>query len=201
RHNECPVCDFDGETWDELLDHCREEGCRTVCRGCDGGHGSHWESECDAYWEHLDEHNVCTQCERHFSTPDNLTHHRLTHCAATYECLGCDRKFKTYGGMIIHLEYGTCDSGVDHLDLNATAAECRMWSHFIDEDYREDMLDSNDLQDIYSDKVYPYKCPTCDAAMPKLSSLFQHVESPACGQTLNEGAIGRLRRFLYSRYG
>lgn len=102
---------------------------------------------------------------------------------------------------IIHLEYGTCDSGVDHLDLNATAAECRMWSHFIDEDYREDMLDSNDLQDIYSDKVYPYKCPTCDAAMPKLSSLFQHVESPACGQTLNEGAIGRLRRFLYSRYG
>jgi hypothetical protein len=55
-----------------------------------------------------------------------------------------------------------------------------------------------DLTHHYQDPR-PYKCPDCDTSLPKLSSLFQHVESSSCDQTLDEGAIGTLRRFLASR--
>lgn len=37
--------------------------------------------------------------------------------------------------------------------------------------------------------------------MSKLSSLFQHVESQSCGQTLDDGVIEKLRRYLARRIG
>ncbi|KAJ4356568.1 uncharacterized protein N0V89_004602 [Didymosphaeria variabile] len=131
----------------------------------------------------------------------DLAQHGLTHRAAEIECLGCYRNFKTYGGMIIHLESGACESDIDYLDLNSSAAECYSWAQFIHTDYRDDMLASCDLKRMYQGTVFPYKCPDCDSGFPKLSSLFQHVDSSACDQTLNEGAIGHLSRFLLSRYG
>ena len=119
--------------------------------------------------------------------------------------------------QILHLGSGTC-SEIDDIDLNILAAECRRWSYFMDEDYHDELLEKyyisdGDTDDGYTDDdeeddvddedddgdVYPYMCPTCGAAMPKLSSLFQHIESPCCEQTLNDGAIGTLRRFLSSR--
>ncbi|KAF2681533.1 hypothetical protein K458DRAFT_81828 [Lentithecium fluviatile CBS 122367] len=193
HHNECPECDFDGECWSDLLDHCRDEGCRAVCGGCN----SHFDYQ--EYWEHLEDENVCRTCERHFDSPSNLYQHQLTHRAANFECLCCYQKFKTYGGMIIHLEYGSCSS-IGLTDLNKLAAKCNSWSHFIDSYYRRDMLDGIDPE-CYRNKAYLYKCPTCETQLPKLSSLFQHVESSACSQQLNEGAIGRLRRFLLKRLG
>ncbi|KAI4650136.1 uncharacterized protein J4E79_009403 [Alternaria viburni] len=104
--------------------------------------------------------------------------------------------FKTYGGMIIHLERGTCGD-LDSTDLNKLAAECYRWDQFIDADYQSELLDDGDT--LY--EATPFMCPTCDAAMSKLSSLFQHIESDSCAQTLDEGAIGQLRRFLRSRLG
>jgi hypothetical protein len=78
------------------------------------------------------------------------------------------------------------------------AAKCRKWRHFIDEDYQQEMRDGVDVNYVYQDPR-PYMCPGCDASLPKLSSLFQHIESSSCDQTLDEGAIGTLRRFLASR--
>ena len=70
RHYECPECDFDGTTWDNLLQHCRTEGCRRVCQGCDGGRGEHWSIP--GYSIHVRVSNVCTDCERHFTSPSHL---------------------------------------------------------------------------------------------------------------------------------
>lgn len=99
--------------------------------------------------------------------------------------------------QIIHLERGTC-SDTSEISLNELAAECRKWRHFIDEDYQDDMYYCRNLADLHG-QVYPYMCPTCDATMPKLSSLFQHVESDACAQTLDDNIIGQLRNYLASR--
>lgn len=96
--------------------------------------------------------------------------------------------------QIIHLERRTC-SNISYTDLNKLAAECYKWNYFMDERYRDELLDEGDT--VYD--VAPFICPTCDAAMPKLSSLFQHVESDACAQTLNEGAVRQLRNFLSRR--
>ncbi|KAH7384149.1 hypothetical protein DE146DRAFT_667988 [Phaeosphaeria sp. MPI-PUGE-AT-0046c] len=197
NHHECPACDFDASSWSGLLQHCRDDGCQTVCIGCNDGGGSYWEPDSSAYWEHVDEENVCIECELHFESPSNLHQHKISHRANNYECLCCYRKFKTYGGMIIHLERGTC-SETSETSLNELAAECRKWRHFIDEDYQDDMYHGRDLED-YHGQVSPYMCPTCDAAMPKLSSLFQHIESNSCAQTLGDHIIGQLRNYLASR--
>jgi hypothetical protein len=79
------------------------------------------------------------------------------------------------------------------------AAECRAWRHFIShEGYLGDMLLGLDLEYKYYDPL-PYACPGCDALFPRLSGLFQHVESSSCDQSLNDGAIGTLKRFLRGR--
>ncbi|KAF2113010.1 hypothetical protein BDV96DRAFT_579575 [Lophiotrema nucula] len=200
NHHPCNGCGLDCHSWDDIVEHCRIEGCRTFCQGCDEGDGSLWVPDSRAYWEHVEEENVCTQCGRHFDSPSNLTHHKLTHRTADFECLGCYRTFTTYGGMIIHLESGACDSELDFLDLNNSAAMCYQWTKFIDEDYRHEMLDCVDLRDEYNEP-YPYKCPGCESSFPKLSSLFQHVESPACDQNLQAGAIKKLTNWLYRRHG
>jgi len=78
------------------------------------------------------------------------------------------------------------------------AAVCRKWPDFVcGECCIYDLLDYGDSQS-HAD---PFKCPTCDASMAKLSSLFQHVESDSCEQTLVDGAVGTLRRFFRSRLG
>jgi hypothetical protein len=72
KHNECPECDFDGTSWDDLLGHCYEQGCRIVCEGCNDGQGSHWPVDRRAYDEHMITENVCDECDRHFDSPSNL---------------------------------------------------------------------------------------------------------------------------------
>jgi hypothetical protein len=103
--------------------------------------------------------------------------------------------------MIIHLESGACDSGLDIIDLNESAAECFQWRQFIHEDYREDMLNCCDLEYEYGGTVYPFDCPKCDAAFAKLSGLLQHVASQACEQTLKSGAIAKLVKWLENKHG
>jgi len=71
-HHECPECDFDGTSWEDLLDHCRDEGCRIVCEGCNDGGGAHWNNDGIGYREHVESENVCTECDRHFSSSSNL---------------------------------------------------------------------------------------------------------------------------------
>jgi DNA-directed RNA polymerase subunit RPC12/RpoP len=193
-HWECPECDFDGESRADLIDHCRDEGCRDYCQGCDGGTGRFWVPDSHAYWWHVEDENVCTQCERHFQSSDNLAQHNLSHRTRDYECLMCDQKFKTYGGMIIYLESGCC-SYVDRIELNQLAVKYPRWSEFVDEDYYSEMLQGQDIDAMYG-RVELYFCPDCGAWLYKLSSLFQHVESQACSQTLYDGAIGDLRQHL-----
>ncbi|KAF2024781.1 hypothetical protein EK21DRAFT_93777 [Setomelanomma holmii] len=194
NHHECPVCDYDGTSWEDLLEHCREEGCRDVCGGCNNGQGTLWAEDCDEYWEHVEDYNVCTECERHFSSASNLYQHKLSHRQLMYECYCCDRTFKTYGGMIIHLERGTCGD-TDEISMNELAAECRKWRYFIYTNFQNDMYNCVPLEH----GLDPYYCPTCDASMPKLSSLFQHIESDSCDQTLGDSVIGQLRNYLASR--
>jgi hypothetical protein len=108
----------------------------------------------------------------------------------------------TYGGMTIHLDSGACPSQHDITDLGASAAMCFQWSKFIvDEQVRDAMLQRQAMWSSVDFQVDPikvecFKCPTCDERFTKSSGLFMHVESPACGQTLDGGAIAKLRKWL-----
>lgn len=96
--------------------------------------------------------------------------------------------------MLIHLEYGNCASGLNFYDVNKTAALCFQWKGYIKKELRHELLKRR------SPSEQPFYCPTCGLRLGKLSSLFQHVESPHCGQTLKAGAIGKLKNWLWAHH-
>lgn len=95
--------------------------------------------------------------------------------------------------MIIHLESGSCESGICAVDLNRWAAECYQWSSYIDSGYRDDLLDDVDVQFEYGYGVaYPFYCPTCNKEFAQLSALFQHVSTSSCEEDLHSHIMGKL---------
>jgi hypothetical protein len=125
----------------------------------------------------------------------------VTHLDNKIDCYDCNRRFKTYAGMILHLESGACYSHLEILDLNKTAAQCHKWYEFItNSDYRDYMLDMVDLCEEYN-RPLPYECPGCESNFSRLSALFMHVDSGYCQQTLHEGSIEHLIESLSSRHG
>ncbi|KAF2869513.1 hypothetical protein BDV95DRAFT_596503 [Massariosphaeria phaeospora] len=188
---ECPRCGYD---IDRALrfNHYNDTGCYHVCEGCFGGAGGVWDPDSDEYWEHVLRDHVCTYCGQHYNSESNLQHHRITHREPTIDCLACPRKFTTYGGMIIHLEAGTCESGYDDLNLNRLAVTCYQSRKYTVNVYRCYLLSWIELDP----GTLAFRCPTCNTHVAKLSSLFMHVDSDACGQTLDSGAILKLRRWL-----
>ncbi|OCK92594.1 uncharacterized protein K441DRAFT_706563 [Cenococcum geophilum 1.58] len=179
----CPKCHIHYPNRQTLLNHWRETRhlklCEGLCEGCLlGVQSEHWT-------EHCREHHVC---------PD-----MMVHLPADIECWGCERMFSTFSGMIIHLERGSCPSGINAKDLNKSAAMCYQWSHFIYDQYRICLL-SREHDNSCSCTPHPFKCPDCDIGFPHLSALFQHVGTRSCDQELDKGAIGKLMHWLKNRH-
>lgn len=103
--------------------------------------------------------------------------------------------------MILHIENGGCTSDITSEDLNTTAAQCYQSRKYIDEDYRADLLDGDNLEEVYTDVVFPFQCPSCDSDFSTVSGLLQHALSKTCEQTLQSGAIGKLVRWLNKQHG
>ncbi|KAH7083692.1 hypothetical protein FB567DRAFT_529726 [Paraphoma chrysanthemicola] len=203
-HFVCPLCPKKYTSWYALKNHCRESEHSRVCEGCYAG-GKIWLFDSSGYKRHIVDENVCEKCERHFGSHSNLIHHNLKHLEAIYACSGCSQKFRTFSGKVIHWESGSCNSGVHEFDLGFSAARCFQWKkYFIRKCDREDLLAihvNQDAREYSSSDPRFYKCPTCDRKFFKLSGLFMHVESPSCNQTLDEGAIGKLRVYLSKCHG
>lgn len=82
--------------------------------------------------------------------------------------------------MMIHLESGICESGVDCDRLDRLGYFC-----YQSDDYTNDW-----------NAYYKYKCPHCQTKFRFLSGLFQHVESDARNQQLQGTSIGKLENFI-----
>lgn len=127
-----------------------------------------------------------------------------THLSPTVPCIGhgCPRTFRTFPGMIIHLESGTCSSGTNMKSLNKSAAYVYQWKHLVDRAYRDHLIHDREISFTTSDgdKVEPFVCPGCSKRFTKLSGLFQHVGSLACSEGWDEGAVERLVHWLELRH-
>ncbi len=176
-----------------------------------------WDSRGKNYLDHLDEDNVCSVCEGHFDSLGNLEHvgglsictvymlmiynkHKISHMERHIECYGCYRMFKTFPHMILHLENGGCESDITTQDLYMTATQCYQAHKYTDRNYQIDMLNGEDLEELYADTVFPFQCPECDGDFSTLSGLLQHASSQTCEQTLQAGAIGKLVKWLDKQY-
>ena len=69
--------------------------------------------------------------------------------------------------MMIHLEAGTCNSGVGHDEIDD-------WAFDGSRAYTNNWTD-----------YYRYQCPTCAEDFRFVSGLLQHIESLACQQELD----------------
>ena len=109
--------------------------------------------------------------------------HQKIHVPRNLQCYGCDRYFATTSAMMIHLESGTCDCGIDRHELDRLAYKC---------------YQSRDYTNGWND-YYRYRCPHCDFTFRFVSGLFQHVESEACNQRLVGTSLGKLEHFISIR--
>lgn len=84
--------------------------------------------------------------------------------------------------MVLHLEAGTCESGINNDLVVEIALDCHQSRHYT----------NNDNDD------FDFKCPTCDTPFVYMSGVWQHVESDFCDETI-EGPLGKFLRYLQTR--
>ncbi|KAL7651653.1 hypothetical protein ACMYSQ_008991 [Aspergillus niger] len=133
----------------------------------------------------ISDHCLCDVCDKYFSNENNLRMHRQKHQAKTLECYGCYHNFKSFSGMLIHLESGACPSGVTEDTVDDLAKECYQSRRYT----------------VETDGGWRYECPECEKEFTKLSALYQHVEDvPACSHLVNgDGCLAKLEHFMASR--
>ncbi|KAK5241434.1 hypothetical protein LTR40_009953, partial [Exophiala xenobiotica] len=74
--------------------------------------------------------------------------HKRVHLPLKYECLGCRRWFSEFSAMMLHLEAGTCQSGVRCNDIDEWTFD--YWDpKFVN--YTNDWSDYN-----------KFRCPGCN---------------------------------------
>lgn len=197
----CLVCprpqDFD--TGEELQDHLVKS--------------HHFCLDCDLYYdsvEQLQEHDVtlhylCVKCgdcsanknsfqmvvdQRELNSPICFVltgpslQHQQKHQPRNQECYGCYQIFKSFSGMLIHLESGNCASNVTEDEIDNMARECYQSRKYIN--------------DCLEDGGCVYKCPSCEGEFSKLSALYQHAEDvPTCSSPINgHGSLAKLELFI-----
>jgi hypothetical protein len=169
-HTFCLSCGYHASNRGDLLDHCEETGCYTVCRGCDNGQGKIWPPNSAAFMQHLEDHNVHLPAGKHFDTPEELEQVRSPPAARNTLT---PRSPGTPG-----LDFQAAVSGASKRYMFAGRDE-QIWQGYA-----------------FADSAAVYFCPTCETPVSRLSSLFRHVESSECAQTLDDGPIGLLCRNL-----
>ncbi|RAK98721.1 uncharacterized protein BO80DRAFT_386745 [Aspergillus ibericus CBS 121593] len=178
RHHVCSSCPQpkDFESLEELEDHQVE--IHYACLDCNLRH----ESAIELQEHDISQHHLCVICDIYFSNENSLRMHQQRHQARTTECYGCYRSFKSFSGMLIHLEAGSCASGVTEGKIDRIAGE----------------FHQNQKYTVFGDGWWLYKCPNCDKEFPKLSALYQHVEDmPMCSfLSRGHGCLAQLERFV-----
>ena len=192
KHAYCARCDEHFYTLRELHDH-RDEA-HIYCRPCDvmfrtnTGLARHREEE------HSERY--CSECERMFQNENNLQQHQRSsiHTDRDIDCpmKGCGRSFVSKAALVLHLESGTCASGMTRAMVDKLAAKLDKGS-----------VITNPARMIGgSSSSYPkpvvtatwaterawngsaYECYLCHKEFVSLSALNTHLRSPAHGEKL-----------------
>ncbi|KAL2854519.1 hypothetical protein BJY01DRAFT_205302 [Aspergillus pseudoustus] len=156
RHNICPTCGRlqDFETAADLQRHL--EDFHFCCSCCNLNHSSAEKLRL----HDVAVHNLCIKCGDYFANANDLRMHQQTHQPRVMRCYGCNHTFKSFSGMLIHLESGACASRMTEAEINNLAHECYQSRKYIN-NWAEGWM---------------YRCPSCYKEFVKLSALYQHAE-------------------------
>ncbi|KAL2822643.1 hypothetical protein BJX63DRAFT_377172 [Aspergillus granulosus] len=175
--------------------HLRESSAHHICYDCNGDldfasysrlekhrvKAHHYCPPCGRFFRSpvalqnhdVSEHFLCITCGDFFMNANALRMHKQKHQPRDLQCYGnydanCYRTFKSFSGMLIHLESNACVSGTTENDIIniATNFDC-----------------SDEYFDEFTDPMF--FCPSCESRFNKLSALYQHVEDvPDCSSSV-----------------
>ncbi|KAF5604872.1 NUDIX domain-containing protein [Fusarium pseudocircinatum] len=106
--------------------------------------------------------NLCHACDEGFPTQAELQQHKAAHAKNPLCCIGCEKRFNCYSGMMKHLEHGSCESACTGRLIRSAVATHRAHFHRL------------------STRNIDLQCPACDMKCPRMSTLLSHFEKRAC---------------------
>ncbi|OJJ66363.1 hypothetical protein ASPBRDRAFT_48998 [Aspergillus brasiliensis CBS 101740] len=182
RHHVCSTCSdpTDFESAQDLDDHLVDD--HHACLECN----VYFDSALDLRDHDVSDHYLCDICDEYFRNENNLRMHQQRHQDRSLECYGCYQTFKSFSGMLIHLESGACPSDTTEETIDDLAREC-----YQSKKYTVQTTDGGWL----------YECPDCERGFGKLSALYQHVEDvPACSYLARgNNCLAKLEHFIACR--
>ncbi|CAP79196.1 Pc06g02030 [Penicillium rubens Wisconsin 54-1255] len=163
-------------TEDELDEHLQDE--HNICVTCD----KQFNTPRQLVQHDVAKHNMCMTCRKYYTSPANRNSHMITHVEKNIICPGCSSRFSRDSAVLLHLEAGTCVSGVDIEDVTQLAFDCVQA-----EDYTS------------YDPDFDFKCPHCQTSFAFISGLLQHAESGCCDKLMErDSSLGKFLRFVRS---
>ncbi|KAF9225261.1 hypothetical protein BS17DRAFT_587858 [Gyrodon lividus] len=204
NHNICDDCEKDFTTWFGLKEHYVQSPRHHYCQSCNNLFPSHQRLIAHYYDEHfycgtcnkvfknefgLHEHNrqshyYCPQCKRLFQSESNLRSHMNSslHRPKCVPCQfrGCGLSFVSKSALVLHLESGSCKSGVNR----------RMVEQYIRQIDRNNIVTDPSRLLTAGDDVHQYiaterswngrgyECVLCHSPFRTLTDLNRHLASP-----------------------
>ncbi|KIK30008.1 hypothetical protein PISMIDRAFT_672021 [Pisolithus microcarpus 441] len=206
NHNVCDDCGIDFSSWRGLKEHWVQDPDHDYCQYCNE-HFPNRSALIDHYYEDhhycetcnrvfknehgLHEHNrqrhedrYCVSCKRLFRAESNLRSHLNSsiHQPKDVPCPfhGCDMTFVSKSALILHLESGGCQSGVDRQKVNRYVRD--MDRNNIITDPSRLLTGGDDTVDyiatVGSWNGRAYECVLCHSQFKALSDLNRHLTSP-----------------------
>ncbi|PQE28741.1 Zinc finger protein [Rutstroemia sp. NJR-2017a WRK4] len=168
------------------------------------------EFECDACYSRFytsksrEQHHAashrdryCVPCKRMFMNANNLMQHQHSraHVGSTLKCPFCSATSATASGVVIHLESGSCSSGVNRQKINAEIRRLDQ-NHVITN--RLLTYPSSSTTTTATNRSwngYAYECYLCSRQTASLDALNKHLNSPAHEQNVSISTSFGLRFF------
>ncbi|KAI0743128.1 hypothetical protein C8Q80DRAFT_1192899 [Daedaleopsis nitida] len=188
RHAYCQYCDEHFDDFDDLHEHYEEEHhwcdlCNKFFQSEFGLHEHRRQSHADRY---------CVPCKRMFRNPHNLLQHENSsiHRGLQFACpmKGCDRWFVSLSALVLHLEAGTCTSGMTRKMLDELIARYDKRHIITNPDRlltgpggtsraRTQVTDEWATERAWNGRAY--ECYLCHKTFATLLALNAHLRSPA----------------------
>ncbi|KAF8079204.1 hypothetical protein FPV67DRAFT_1467866 [Lyophyllum atratum] len=209
-HNICGDCQLDFPTWVGLKEHWVQSPNHDYCQHCsqhfdhdqdleDHYESAHiWCSSCNKFFvnafgrnEHYRQspnHHYCVPCNRLFLSASNLQAHlnSSTHRPRDVPCRGggCTLTFVSPSAMLLHLESGTCRSGITRNFINDKVRQLDR-NNVITDPSRMIAGPGGGMQQqvtyIASSAAWngaAFECYLCHGTYRSLNALNQHLASP-----------------------
>ncbi|KAL1846010.1 hypothetical protein Daus18300_014385 [Diaporthe australafricana] len=137
----------------------------------------------------IEDHNFCAECDRTFMNQNNIQQHlrSAAHLAGSISCPFCKRGFTTATGLVHHIEGSSCPQarGMDR-DAVYRVVRQKDPSGVISKNLigwkGSDTFEATDRA--WNPYLDAYECYFCSRQFSRLSSLNQHLQSPAHQQNL-----------------